>query len=148
MQRRQFIKNALAANLLLALQFVSPQLAAKISRDTFQDTSSEVVVSTILGEVEAEESDKITIKAPETAENGAIVPLEVTSDIEGSQRIVLVVVNNPTPLAGEFIFGEGIQANVKVRCKIGKTSDVIALVGAGDKIYTKKVEVKVTKGGC
>lgn len=148
MQRREFIKGAVAANLMLAVQFISPNAAANIDREVFSAKTADEAMKAILGDIEAEQSDKIIIKAPELAENGANVPIEINTDIEGAQRIVLVVVENPTPLAGEYIFGEGVPANIKTRCRIGKPSDVVVMVAAGDKIYTNKAYVKVTKGGC
>lgn len=148
MQRREFIKGAVAANLMLAVQFISPNAAAKIDREVFSSKTADEAMKGILGDIKAEESDKIMIKAPELAENGANVPIEVKTDIEGAERIVLVVLENPTPLAGEFIFGEGVTPNIKTRCRIGKPSDVVVMVAAGDKIYTNKAFVKVTKGGC
>ncbi len=148
MQRRTFIKGAIASNLLLVSHFILPNASAALSRDIFNSKDADEAMKALLGEAKAEESDKIEIKAPELAENGAVVPIEVISTIEGTTKIALVVINNPTPLAGQFTFSEGLDSNIKLRCKIGKPSDVIAVISAGDKIYTKKIHVKVTKGGC
>lgn len=148
MQRRTFIKAAVASNLVLASNFILSNASAKLSRDIFASTDVDEAMKAILGEAKAEESDKITIIAPELAENGAMVPIEIISDIESTAKIAIVVTNNPTPLAGQFTFAEGLDANIKLRCKIGKPSDVVAIVTAGDKVYSKTVNVKVTKGGC
>jgi sulfur-oxidizing protein SoxY len=148
MQRRTFIKGAIASNLLLVSHFILPNASAALSRDIFSSSSADDAMKALLGEAKAEESDKIEIKAPELAENGAVVPIEVISSIEGTEKIALVIVNNPTPLAGQFTFSEGLDSNIKLRCKIGKPSDVIAVITVGDKVYTKKIHVKVTKGGC
>lgn len=148
MQRRTFIKGAIASNLLLVSNFILPNAHANLAREIFSSSSADDAMKALLGEAKAEESDKIEIKAPELAENGAVVPIEVISSIPGTEKIALVVTDNPTPLAGQFTFGEGIDSNIKIRCKIGKPSDVVAVVNAGGKVYTKKVHVKVTKGGC
>lgn len=101
-----------------------------------------------LGAKDAEESADIKIKAPEIAENGAVVPVTVSTDMAGVTEIAMVVAKNPTPLAAVFKMGEGAKATAATRLKMGKTSDVIALVKTGDKVYMAKQEVKVTIGGC
>ncbi len=148
MQRRTFIKGAIATNLVLASNFILPNASAKLARDIFEATDADEAMKALLGEAKAEESDKITIKAPELAENGAIVPVEIISEIDSTEKIAIIIVDNPTPLAGQFTFGEGISANAKVRYKIAQESDLMAVVTAGDKVYTSKVHIKVTAGGC
>lgn len=101
-----------------------------------------------LGAKDAAESGDIKIKAPEIAENGAVVPVTVSTEMEGVTEIAMLVVENPTPLAAVFKMGEGAQAMASTRLKMGKTSDMVALVKAGDKSYMAKQEIKVTIGGC
>lgn len=95
-----------------------------------------------------EESDKVLIKAPEIAENGAVVPVTISTTLEGATQMGLLIKNNPTPLAAIFTMGEGTEPNATTRIKMAKTSDVIAFVKVGDKTYSAKQEVKVTLGGC
>ncbi len=94
------------------------------------------------------ESADIKIKAPEIAENGAVVPVTVTSGVAGTTEISILVQDNPTPLAATFILGEGAQPEASTRIKMGKTSNIVAIAKAGDKTYSAKQEVKVTIGGC
>ena len=97
----------------------------------------------------AEESDAVKLKAPEIAENGAVVPVTVdATGVEGATEITLVAAKNPDPLTGVFHFGEGALAYASTRIKMGKTGDVIALVKAGDKTVKAVKNVKVTIGGC
>ena len=148
MQRRTFIKGAIAANLVLASNFILPNASAELARDIFDATDAEEAMKVLLGEAKAEESDKITIKAPELAENGAIVPVEIISEIDSTEKIAVIIIDNPTPLAGQFTYGEGISPNIKARYKIAQESDLMAVVTAGKKAYTAKVHIKVTAGGC
>lgn len=101
-----------------------------------------------LGGKDAAESADIKIKAPEIAENGAVVPVTVSTGMEGVTQIVMLVPNNPTPLAAAFTMGEGAQAMASTRLKMGKTSDMVALVKTGDTAHMAKQEIKVTIGGC
>ena len=153
MKRRSFLKSTLAAGatgVAVGAGIVSPNLAfaeASESSNPFKAKSVDEVLK-MLGISDPKESDKIKIKAPEIAENGAVVPVGITSDIEGTTEIIIITANNPTPLAAKYKFGESAVPAIKSRFKMGKTTDVIALVKAGDKVYTAKANVKVTKGGC
>lgn len=93
-------------------------------------------------------SDKIKIKAPDIAENGAVVPVTVSTSIAGAEKITLLTEKNGTPLTAIFNLGKGTEAYVSTRIKMGKTSNVIAVVSAGGKHYKAHKEVKVTIGGC
>jgi sulfur-oxidizing protein SoxY len=148
MQRRTFLKGTITAGVATSVGLIAPSALAKWSKETFEADSPDAVLKALLGETKAEASDKIKIKAPEIAENGAVVPIEITTDIEGAESIAIIIEKNPTPLAANFVLGEGAVAGVKCRCKMGKTSNVTAVIKAGDKAYTSTTEVKVTKGGC
>lgn len=101
-----------------------------------------------LGATGASESRDITITAPEIAENGAVVPIAVTSRIPNTQQISIVAEKNPFPLAATFDVANGAEGYVSTRIKMGQTSDVWAVVKAGGKVFTAKKEVKITVGGC
>ncbi len=111
---------------------------------------AEKVADTIkdLGVANAAPSQDIRIKAPEIAENGAVVPVEVTSGIPGTESITIVTDNNPFPLTAIFNVNNGAEGYVATRIKMGKTSTVDAYVKAGGKDYVASREVKVTIGGC
>ena len=96
----------------------------------------------------AVESKDIEIKAPEIAENGAVVPVEVTSKIPGTTSLSIFVEKNPTPMVAAFEFLAGAEPYVSTRIKMGQTSLVRVAVKAGGKTYMASKEVKVTIGGC
>jgi len=152
MKRRSFLKSTIVAGATgaaVSAGILSPNtaMAAAHMKDAFKAKSLDEVLKA-LGATGAEASDKIKIKAPEIAENGAVVPVGVTSDIPGTTQIITITAANPTPLAAIYNFGENAIPAIKSRFKMGKTTDVVALVKAGDKFYTAKANVKVTKGGC
>jgi sulfur-oxidizing protein SoxY len=94
------------------------------------------------------DSKDITIKAPDIAENGAVVPVEITSGIAGTTAIALIAEKNATPLVADFDLSGGTQGFVSTRIKMGQTALIRAVVTAGGKSYTAAKEVKVTIGGC
>ena len=93
-------------------------------------------------------SDQIKMKIPDIAENGAVVPVTVSTDLDNVDSISIVVVNNPTPLAATFILTPRSIPSVAVRIKMGQSSQVLALVNAGGNLYITAKDVKVTIGGC
>jgi len=96
----------------------------------------------------ATESSSIEIKAPDIAENGAVVPVTATSNIPGTTSMAIFVEKNPSPLVANFEFLNGAEPYISTRIKMAKTSIVRVSVQAGGKNYTSSREVKVTIGGC
>jgi sulfur-oxidizing protein SoxY len=94
------------------------------------------------------DSKDIAITAPDIAENGAVVPVAITSKIPNTQSISIVAEKNPFPLAATFDVANGAEPYASVRLKLGQTSNVRAIVKADGKFYTAAKEVKVTVGGC
>jgi len=82
------------------------------------------------------------------AENGAVVPIDITSNIAGTRSISVFIEKNPFPYTGTFDFPEGTVPYVHLRAKLGKSTPVRVVVAAGGKFYTTAKEVKVTIGGC
>ena len=94
------------------------------------------------------EGDQVTLKIPDIAENGAVVPVTVSTELADVESISIVVENNPTPLAALYELSSQSVPEVSMRIKMGETSRVRAIVKAGGKLYSSSKEVKVTIGGC
>ena len=102
-----------------------------------------------LGAGSAADSKDIFLKAPDIAENGAVVPVEVVSNIPNTVSISVLSQKNPLPLATSFDFANGALPEVQVRVRLASTTMVQAVVKTADgKFYTAQKEVKVTVGGC
>ena len=121
--------------------------ASKWPKDAFSQKTQAGALKALYGKT-PEASDKVSLDAPEIAENGAVVPISVTSALLGVTSIAIIVAGNPFPLAAHYVIPEGTSAAVANRLKLAKTTNVIALVEAGGKVYSATKEVKVTVGGC
>jgi sulfur-oxidizing protein SoxY len=132
-----------AAGLLLPVQ----ALAAIWNRSAFE---SKDVTGALQGLNIPEEvaSDQIEIIAPDRAENGAVVQVEVTSRIPDTEAIAILAEKNPTPLIANFMFSNGAQPFVITRIKMAETADVKAIVKVGDRYYTAAKRVEVLENGC
>jgi len=121
--------------------------ASKWPKDAFAQKTEAAAIKTLYGKT-PEASDKVNLDAPEIAENGAVVPISIATALPDVTSISIVVAGNPFPLAAHYVIPEGTSAAVASRLKMAKTSNIIALVEAGGKIYSASKEVKVTVGGC
>jgi len=152
MKRRLFLKGSLAtgaAGMAISAGLLTPRLVlAAWPKTAFEAKTVDDAVNGLFGGGSLTGSDDIKIKAPDIAENGAVVPVSVTTGIAGAESISIIVEKNATPLVASFILGSGTEGYVSTRIKMGKTSSVIAVVKAGDKLYSSGKEVKVTIGGC
>jgi len=113
----------------------------------FASNDADEAIAELFGQV-AEPSDQIKMKIPDIAENGAVVPVTVSTDLANVESISIVVVNNPTPLAASFNLTARSLPSIAVRIKMGESSAVQALVMADGKLYKTSKDVKVTIGGC
>jgi len=172
MQRRHFVKGTLVASVAASTGLLSSRLlaedAAKTEAVASSDTAAPEAAAAAptstgspafdaenladllkaLGAENAEASDKITLIAPDVAENGAVVPVSIDTTLEGVTQFAFIAENNARPLSASFDMSEEMAGFVGIRMRMGKTGKVIALVTAGDKIYKAEKNVKVTAGGC
>lgn len=95
------------------------------------------------------EPGHVTITAPDIAENGAVVPVSVESDLPNVVSISLFAEKNPFPLNSEFELGEGAVPFVSTRVRLAESQHVTAVAKTADgKLYGGKKLIKVTIGGC
>ncbi len=97
---------------------------------------------------DAVESKDIVLKVPDIAENGAVVPVEATSNIPGTTSMAFFVEKNEYPMVADFELPPGTEPYISTRIKMRQTSNVRVAVKAGGKVYMQSKEVKVTIGGC
>ena len=121
---------------------------AEWNKKAFTDKKMEDAIQSYFGTGEITPSDQVKLKAADIAENGAVVPVTVSSDMENIDDIAIVVENNPSPLAAAFQFTPVVSPQISTRIKMGKTSNVHAIVRSNGKLYSTSKEVKVTIGGC
>ena len=134
-----------AAGLISAEEAFAQQQAW--NKNAFEAKTLEETVKALGGATAAQSGD-ISITVPDIAENGAVVPVGVTSKIPNTQNVYILVEKNPNSLAASFGIPAGTEANVATRIKMGQTSNVHAVVKADNKFYVVTKEVKVTLGGC
>jgi len=147
-KRRAVLKSVLMAFAAGSGILASARAFSAWPKAAFVSKTQADILQSLYASGELISSEDIVIKAPQIAENGASVPVNISTDMDGVESITIIVPGNPQPLAGTFDHGPGALGYVSTRIKMGKTSDVIAVVKSNGKLYTAKKTVKVTLGGC
>lgn len=146
--RRQFMgRIAKTAGLFVAVINFPRIVWASWNANAFKAETIDLAISETYGGLTITDSDAITLKAPSIAENGAVVPISVKTDLP-VQSISVFVEKNPSPLACKFNIQPRMAADVSVRIRMGETSNLIVLAEADGQLYRITQEVKVTIGGC
>lgn len=150
--RRKFLKSAVGLGGIAAAigsGLLIPQRAiAAYVESAFAATDVSAALIAAEGSDQHTASDAVKLKAPDIAENGAVVPITVSSTLPNVESISIIAVENPSPLASSFQLSSLSEPFVSTRIKMGKTSNVIAVVKSDGKLYSATQEVKVTIGGC
>ena len=145
--RRVALKTTGAFATLVSLGIITQsQAQAAVDHASFQVKTLQDALKAIGGT--AATSDQVSVVSPDIAENGAVVPVGAISKLPNTTEIYLIVEKNPTPLAVAFMIPAGTVADVQTRLKMGQSTNVIAVVKAGGKLYSATKETKVTLGGC
>ncbi len=152
MKRRSFLKGTVTSSMLgvaASAGLLTPQsVLAAWPKAAFEAKTVDGGMEAALGSSSASESGDIKIKAPDIAENGAVVPITISTSIPDVDAIAVFIEKNPVPIACSYDLGATTKGFISCRVKMGKTSDLIAVVRSGGKLYSAKKMVKVTIGGC
>ena len=150
--RRKFLKTATyvgATTAAVSAGILTPQrVLGAYNKAAFEAEDVSSALNAAMGSDQHSASDQIKLKAPDIAENGAVVPITVSSDLGNVDSIAIIVSGNAVPLTSTYALSASTEPFVSTRVKMGKTSDVIAVLKSGGKLYSTTKEVKVTIGGC
>ena len=131
-------RDAMAAGLGVAVAAMLPMRAL---------AAADEAMAAFTGGAEVMEGG-VTLTAPEIAENGNTVPMEVAAD--GATSILLLATGNPTPPVATFNFGPlAGSSRASTRIRLAGTQEVVAIARMADGTFHKaSATVKVTIGGC
>jgi sulfur-oxidizing protein SoxY len=150
--RRKFLKTATyvgaTASAIGAGVLVPQRVLGAYNAAAFDAKDVNGAISGSMGSDQHTASDAIKLKAPDIAENGAVVPVTVSSSMSNVEAISIIASANPSPLTSSYQLSSACEAFVSTRIKMVKTSNVVAVLKADGKLYSATKEVKVTIGGC
>lgn len=148
MNRRNFLGLGIG---VFAAAFLPASLSAANFRDTkpkaWMATKTDDAIKSLYG-ASASESSKVKLKAPDIAENGAVIPVSVSTKMD-AKTVSIYQDANPESLVAVFTVPEDGIVDYSIRIKMMKTGNVTAVVETRDgKLHSSTKQVKVTKGGC
>ena len=151
--RRQVLKTGGGVSLLTLLAaagWLAPGEASAQAwnKAAFDTKTMDETMKALGGGAPAQSKDITFFSTPDIAENGAVVPVGITSAIPKTESIAILVEKNPNMLAAVFDIAAGTEPSLSTRVKMGQTSNVYALVKADGKYYVATKDIKVTLGGC
>lgn len=148
-KRREMLSHSATLAALMATIGLIPQAAqAAYNAAAFEHkTMAELIKS--LGGATPTESKDVTVTGPDIAENGAVVPIGVSTALPGVKKLLVLVEKNPSVLSAMFDVSDAVDASFSTRVKMGQSSNVyaVAMLADGKVLFAQK-EVKVTLGGC
>jgi len=147
--RRNFCKTIAGSAASLAVLAALPGKAmANWSDKAFAADKLEDAIAAKYGALPIADSNEIQIKAPEIAENGAFVPVTISTAIPGVTNMSIFTPANFSPLVASIDVMPRMKPEVSLRIRMAKTSNLVVIAQAGGKLYRVTREVKVTIGGC
>jgi sulfur-oxidizing protein SoxY len=152
-ERRDALRRGGAVSLLTLVAAAgwlpgSASAAETWNKGAFETHSLDETMKALGGSPPVPSKDIVFFSTPDIAENGAVVPIGITSNVPKTEAIAILVEKNPNMLAAVFDVPAGTDASLSTRIKMGQTSNVFALVRADRKYYVNSKEIKVTLGGC
>ncbi len=150
--RRQFLQKttSLGAFSILAVSgLLKPNSSrAQWQSQDFSPADFDQTLRHLFNDAEIINSDQITLKIPKKAENGAAVPLTITSSLDNISKLYVLVEKNPVPLAAEFSLSPEVDVYVKARIKMAESCNVVVIAVSKDRLIKTSKPVEVTIGGC
>jgi sulfur-oxidizing protein SoxY len=151
--RRQALKSGGGLSLLAlvaAAGWLEPRAASAEgwNKGAFETHSMDETLKALGATPPAPSKDIAFVSTPDIAENGAVVPVTVTSNVPKTESIAILIEKNPNMLAAVFDIPAGTDPSVSTRVKMAQTSNVYALVKADGRYLVTSKEIKVTLGGC
>ena len=137
--RRNLVQFTAIFTLMASAGLITEAQAEEWNKAAFEGKSLDEVFKALGSTSTPEKSSLISMNAPDIAENGAVVPVSISSNLK-AQQIAILVEKNPSTLAAQFF--------VSTRIKMAQTSTVFGLVKVDGKWLMTSKEIKVTLGGC
>ncbi len=147
--RRDTLRHATAlAGLLATSGLLASRAQAAVNKPAF-DAKSVKDALKAMGPRALTESRDIVLTTLDVSENGAEVPVAVSTSLVGVRQLMVLVEKNPAPLVAAFAISDAVEANIAIRTKMGQTSDIygVAQMADGRMLFARK-NVKVTVGSC
>ncbi len=148
-KRRQILKTSLGIASMVALGgtgALSPRIArAAWSREAFTEPNIAKAVQLALGKDKGIRSSDIFVDAPDYLKKPSIVEVTVSTSIQKVDSIAILVSENLLPLAAMYTLPEGTEPFVTTRLDIHRSTEVIAVVRSGRRLYSNYRQIVISE---
>ncbi len=148
-RRRLLAGSATVTMLLLASGLWPRPTAAQMPGRAGFDAKSVAEAFETLGLRTPQPSRDVILTGPDISEDGAYVPVTLSTSLAGVKRLLLLIEKNPSVLSAVFDLTEVVEPAFSLRVKMNESSDVyaVAVLADGRVLYAHK-DIQVTIGGC
>ena len=143
--RRQFLR---LAGLLSLTPFQLNSALGQSLKPGFDTRDTVEALYRMLGNAATMASDRIDLQLPQESDLGAVVPVQVSTDLAEVESISLLSPINHTPLIATFRFAPGTEAFVETRIKLAGSTRVMAVVKAENRLFSSTRFIQVNRVGC
>jgi sulfur-oxidizing protein SoxY len=146
--RRLFLKHS---GILMLGALLSGKPVSAVTRrlaDHFAVNDFTKIYNQIIDNRPVRDSDEFDLMLPEIAEDGAVVPVSIASELDGIEKFYLFADKNPTPLLVEFELAPQLAPYFTARIKLAESCNVILLAQSNGQLLRTSRWVNVTRGGC
>jgi thiosulfate oxidation carrier complex protein SoxZ len=150
MQRRSVLKGLLGLATMPFWMVIQKVQAATWFAQAFDAKQTSDVLAALQATA-VPVSQNIQIEAPQKAENGAVVQVEISSNQPAGSisSLRLLADANPTPLIASFELGKQVLPKLVTRIKLAQSGDLIALAQQnGGQFQQQRRSVIVLEDGC
>jgi sulfur-oxidizing protein SoxY len=148
--RRRLLATSAAVTAVLLAWGLWPRsaVAQTPGRGAFEATSVADALKA-LGLPMPQPSREVSVTGPDLSEDGAQVPVTLSTSLAGVRRLLLLIEKNPAVLSAVFDLTEMVEPAFSLRVKMNESCDVyaVAVLADGRALYARK-EIQVTIGGC
>lgn len=146
--RRQFILASLQTAIGLILGIIPTSIRAEWPQSRFAKQTFDTLWLILTAQETTTLNPLLALELPETAEDGASVPLQFSTTLSPVDSVHILVEKNPTPLIVQWQVEDGVLPYLGCRIKMAESCYVWVLARHQDQWLYNRRWVNVMKNGC
>lgn len=151
MKRRQVLRGLGYAGLLPLIGSLGGLLSspahARVAA-AFEAKTARDALAVLFEEARIEDSDALELIAPDVAEDGSAVQIEIRSTLGRVDSLAVIATDNPRPLAASYQFTRRSGLPVDLRIRLAGSQEVVVIARTDDRLFSTRKLIQVTIGAC
>lgn len=124
------------------------RLLAAWDVNAFSAATLDAALTATFGNDNINETDRIKIDIPDLVENGAVVPVQVSVELDDVRTLSIFAELNPNPLIARFHLAPRCLPAIATRIKVAAPSRIVIVAETAAGLFRAAKFVEVVEGGC